>query len=132
MKSRAFGLDIGTTSIKAVWLSKERGGFEYNTSASIPTPAQAMQTESPFSNQEMSQLINKMVSQAKIGTKSVNISLPETHVFTRVIEMPVLSEKELSNAIYWEAEQYVPAPLDTVILDWKILRSFQPDRKSVV
>ncbi len=36
--------------------------------------------------------------------------------------MPPLSEKELSSAIYWEAEQYIPAPLETMSLDWSILR----------
>lgn len=126
MKSRAFGLDIGSTTIKAVWLSKEREGFVYNTSASVPTPQQGMQSESPFSHQEMAQLLARIVSEGKIGTKNVNISLPETHLYTRVIEMPVLSEKELTNAIYWEAEQYIPAPLDTVVLDHSILRTYQP------
>src|SRR5258708_6776631 len=36
--------------------------------------------------------------------------------------MPVLSEGELANAIYWEAEQYIPAALNTMTLDWTILQ----------
>jgi type IV pilus assembly protein PilM len=35
--------------------------------------------------------------------------------------MPVLSDKELESAIYWEAEQYIPVPLSTITLDYKIL-----------
>jgi type IV pilus assembly protein PilM len=36
--------------------------------------------------------------------------------------MPVLSDKELTSAIYWEAEQYIPVPLDTITFDYRVLR----------
>jgi len=39
-----------------------------------------------------------------------------------VIDMPMLSDKELSSAIYWEAEQHIPMPLTSINLDWKILQ----------
>lgn len=123
MKSNAFGLDIGTTSIKVVWLSRENNTISYNTSLTIPTPLQAIQSESPFDHQEMAQVINKLVIDAKITTNNVNIALPENHAFTKVIEMPVLSDSELANAIYWEAEQYIPVPLDSVTLSWEKLRT---------
>ena len=122
MKSNTFGLDIGATSVKLVWLDGEKDSFTYITSSLAGVSAQGMQSESPFDQQEMAQLINKLVINAKIGTNNVNISLPESQVFTKVIEMPLLSEKELATAIYWEAEQYIPAPLDTMTLDWSILK----------
>lgn len=122
MKSNAFGLDIGTTSMKVVWLDRENTTTKYLSSLTAFTPAQGMQSESPFDHQEMAKLINKLVIDAKIATNNVNIALPENHVFTKVIDMPILSEKELSTAIYWEAEQYIPAPLETMRLDWSILR----------
>lgn len=122
MKSTTFGLDIGTNSTKAVWLDKDKKQVSFNSALSILTPQPGMQSESPFDHQEMAQQINKLVVDAKIGVNTVAIALPENHVFTRVIDMPVLSEKEMSTAIYWEAEQYIPAPLDTVTLDWSILR----------
>lgn len=125
MKSTAFGLDIGTTTIKVVWVNRDRNVISYDSSLSVVTPPQGMQSESPFDHQEMAVMINKLVIDAKITTNNVNIALPENHVYTRVIEMPVLSDNELSNAIFWEAEQYVPAPLDTVTLAWSRLRNFR-------
>jgi type IV pilus assembly protein PilM len=123
MKSNAFGLDIGATAIKAVWLNRDRNVYVYNTSLAVPSSLQLIQSDSPFDHQEMARIINKAVTDAKIGTNNVNIALPESQVFTKVIDMPVLSEKELANAIYWEAEQYIPAALDTMTLDWSILRT---------
>ncbi len=125
MKSNAFGLDIGTNSIKVAWLNREKNVISYNASLSVPTPAQGMQSESPFDHQEMAQTINKLVIDAKITTNNVNIALAENHAFTKVIEMPLLSDKELSSAIYWEAEQYIPVPLESVTLAWIKLRPFK-------
>ncbi|HSX08907.1 MAG TPA: type IV pilus assembly protein PilM [Candidatus Saccharimonadales bacterium] len=135
MKSNAFGLDIGTTSIKVVWLNRDNNTISYNTSLTVPTPIQGLQSESPFDHQEMAQVINKLVIEAKITTNNVNIALPENHAFTKVIEMPVLSDRELSNAIYWEAEQYIPVPLESVTLAWSKLRNFKgslPEEKMQV
>jgi type IV pilus assembly protein PilM len=39
-----------------------------------------------------------------------------------VVEVPQLSSRELTSAIKWEAEQYVPMPLDQVNLDFSVLR----------
>jgi type IV pilus assembly protein PilM len=52
-------------------------------------------------------------------------------VYTRVIDMPPLSEAELASALSWEAEQYIPVPLSEVNLDWQILGSKEmPDSES--
>ncbi len=122
MKSNIFGLDIGTSSIKVVWLDRDKEVIKYASALAVPTPQQGIQSESPFDQQELAQIINKLVIDAKITTNNVSIALSENHAFTKVIEMPMLSEKELSSAIYWEAEQYIPVPLDTVNLAWSILR----------
>lgn len=135
MKSTTFGLDIGTTSIKVVSLERENNITTYSTSLLVPTPVQGMQSESPFDHQEMAQVINKLVIDAKITTNNVAIALPENHAFTKVIEMPMLNDKELANAIYWEAEQYIPVPLDSVTLAWNKLRTIKstlPEEKMQV
>jgi len=128
MKNKAFGLDIGLTTIKAVWLSKEDNGFLLNSVITAPTPAKGMLSESSLEQEEISQTIKKMMTEAKIDIRSVNIALPESQVYTKVIEMPPLSDKELSSAIYWEAEQQIPVPLENVMFDYKILR--QPGKSS--
>lgn len=122
MKSDIFGLDIGVTNIKAVWLRREKDALFYVSAMSIATPSPGIQSESPFDHQELAQVINKLVSDAKILTNKVAIALPENHIFTKVIDMPMLSEKELSTAIYWEAEEHIPAPMETMSLAWTILK----------
>lgn len=127
MDKKSFGLDIGISTIKAVWLSKDKEGFSVNASITSPSTEKGMISESPLDEEEMSRAIAKTVMDAKITSRSVNIALPENHVYTKVVEMPNLSDRELSSAIYWEAEQHIPVPLATVTLAWSILKRPQKD-----
>lgn len=129
--NNAFGLDIGATSIKTVWLSKQKNGFQLTSYINTPTPVKGMLSESPLDEEEMANAIQKAVETAKIKTKNVNIALAENQVYTKVIEMPQLSDKELSLAVNWEAEQYIPVPLSSVYLVWIVLNPAQKNPKKV-
>lgn len=118
----AFGLDIGATSMKLISLQRQRNGLSLKSCLMTVTPAKGLFSESSFDQEAMAQAIQRLMIDAKITTKNVNLALPENQVFTKVIEMPELSDKELSSAIYWEAEQHIPAPLDTMAIDYKVVR----------
>lgn len=121
MKQKSFGLDIGAQNMKVVWLATSNKGFLLNGAGMMKTPQKGMFSESPLDQEEVAQAIRTLVSEAKITTKYVSISLPENQVYTRVIDMPMLSDKELVSAIYYEAEQYIPVPLTSITLDYKVL-----------
>ena len=122
MNKKPFGLDIGATTIKPVFLEKTNGGYIYKSSIITPAPSKGMLSESPLDEEEMAQTIRKSVAEANIDSKYVNLALPENQVYTKVLEMPVLSDRELASAIYWEAEQYIPVPLTSVTLTWNVLK----------
>ncbi|MEK7450644.1 MAG: type IV pilus assembly protein PilM [Patescibacteria group bacterium] len=122
MSNSSFGLDIGVTNIRAVWLDYAKEGFLLKASAIAPTPPKSVLSESPLDQEEMAQAIKNVVDKAKITVKNVNIAFPENQVYTKVIDMPVLSDKELAFSIYWEAEQYIPVPLPTITLVWNVLK----------
>ena len=122
MNKKPFGLNIGITSIKVVWLSHLKEGYLLDASIISPAPQKGMLSESPLDEEEMARAIRGAVDNAKIVSKYVNVALPENQVYTKVIEMPVLSDKELSSAIFWEAEQNIPVPLSTITLAWNVLK----------
>ncbi|MBI4084311.1 MAG: type IV pilus assembly protein PilM [Candidatus Levybacteria bacterium] len=122
MKEITFGLDIGATSVKTVWLERQKEGISLKACMSVPSPAKGIFSESPFDQEQMAQVISDLISEAKVPSRLVNLALSDGQVFTKVIDMPVLSDKELSSAVYWEAEQYIPAPLSTITIDWMVLR----------
>lgn len=122
MKKNPFGLDIGATTIKVASLSPQKDGFLLNAAISAQSPEKGMLSEASLDKEEMARAVKKVIDDTKIHMPYVVIALPENMVYTRVVEMPFLSDKELSSAIMWEAEQYIPVPLEEITLDYKILR----------
>jgi type IV pilus assembly protein PilM len=55
------------------------------------------------------------------SAKDVCASLSGNAVIVKKITLPVMTEKELSDSIYWEAEQYIPFDIQDVNLDYQIL-----------
>lgn len=122
MASKSFGLDIGARSIKAVSVSRQKNDFFLESSFAMPAPLRGMLPSTPSDEQEMAGALKKVVVNAKIKTKNVNIALPEDKVYTNIIEMPILSDSELASAIHWEAERYIPQPLSEINLVWSVLK----------
>lgn len=122
MNKKTFGLDIGATSFKLVWLEREVKGFILKAALIAPVPPRGMLSEAPLDEEEMAQALRKAVDTAGVTTKRVNIALPENQVYTKVLDMPLLSDKEIAAAIYWEAEQYIPVPLTNIKLVWDVLK----------
>lgn len=116
-----FGLDIGVTSIKAVQFLNTGKAKKLIALGTIPTPVGGFLGAEETSISTVAETIKKLVKDSKISTKNVNIALPESKIFTRVIEMPPISEDELTSAITWEAEQYIPMALEDVNMDWQVI-----------
>lgn len=122
MKIKPFGFDIGASETKIVWLAEDKNVFSIRAASSVPTPPKGMLSDSPLDQEAMAHVIRTLLSDTKITVPHVNIALPDNQVYTRVVEMPPLSEKELAGAMLWEAEQYIPLKLSEITLDWSILR----------
>ncbi len=118
-----FGLDIGTQNIKVVELSGSTESPNFVAASMAPTPKQAFVSESPQDTALLAQSIKNLLREARITTNRVATALPESQIFTRVVELPELTKEEIKSAIDYEAEQYVPLPLSEVRLTWEVLNS---------
>lgn len=127
-----FGLDLGTSLIKAVQIKKEKGKFVLSEAGSISSPPKGLLSDSPLDQEVVAEATKKLLIDAKISTKNVNAALPDSKVFSRVVELPILSESELKEALKWEAEQYIPFPLEEVNLDFSILEKNEKMKKMQV
>lgn len=132
MSSKSFGLDISPTSIKAVSLLREKNGFLLESSFMMQTPPKGMLSSSPIDEQEMAAALKEVVANAKIKAKNVNIALPEDKVYTNVVELPALSDKDLASALHWEAEQYIPMSHSEINLVWTVLKKDEKARVLMV
>jgi len=116
------GIDIGSRSIKLIELTKDKKEPMLLAAGSAPTPPKSLTSSLVADSKAVSLALKQLVKETGARSRVVNLALPESQVFTRVIEMPALSERELTSALQWEAEQYIPLPLDQVNMDFSILR----------
>ncbi len=121
MKGKIVGLDIGGTTIRVACLRREGKSFFLESVAVAPTPPKGINSESLIDQQQLADTIKKLLSSAGVKTHDVALSIPESQVYTKVIAMPQLSEQELTAALKFEMEQYVPLPLDQARTDWEVL-----------
>ena len=117
----AFGLDVGSSSIKLIELAGDKKKPKLNAFGLAVNPVGNLDTENEAEKVQIAQAIKKLVADSGVKEKKAVVALPETKVFTRVIDIPVLSDSELASAINWEAEQYIPVPISEVQLDYRVL-----------
>ncbi len=121
MKSNSFGLDIGSTTIKAAKFRKSGSGIEIEAIGMGSSPERGILSDSQGDLDALSRRIKEIITEAKISASEVSVSLPDNQVYTKIIDMPPLSERELSASLKYEMEQYIPLPLEQVRTDWQIL-----------
>ncbi|TSC54478.1 MAG: type IV pilus assembly protein PilM [Microgenomates group bacterium LiPW_31] len=124
-----FGLDIGSYSIKAVQLRKIQDKYQLVAVGSAPSTPKGLASEAESDLTALAENIKKLHQETKVTTKNVISALPEDQVFTRVITLPKLSEEELTSALKWEAEQYVPIPLSEVTLAHQVIGETTQDTR---
>ncbi|TSC87434.1 MAG: Type IV pilus assembly protein PilM [Microgenomates group bacterium Gr01-1014_7] len=124
------GLDLGLSSIKMVALAKEGDKFNLKTLGSIPAPSPGILSDNEEALLAVSEAIKKLMTATKIEQKEVVAALPESKVFTRVIDdLPYLTDSELQSAIRYAAEEFIPMPLSEVNLNWQVLLRSDPKSK---
>ncbi|HLB60028.1 MAG TPA: type IV pilus assembly protein PilM [Patescibacteria group bacterium] len=123
------GIDIGSSQMKVVEAMLQGNAIHIVNAAVVGTPENVLLSESDVDHDKLTVMIKTLLRDAKIKSRQANISLLESQVFTRAITMPKLSEKELVQALRWEAERYVPLPLADVNMDFAILAQDQNTNK---
>mgnify|MGYP000079576937 CR=1 FL=1 len=126
------GLDIGTNYIKAAQIIQENNLNRLLAAGYIATPMNMLASSNPRDEQITANAVNRLVHDMKISTMDTSASLPSSKVITRVIEVPIMSEEELSSSIKWEAEQYIPLPLNRVNIDYEVISTNQETSKMKV
>lgn len=123
-KNVAFGLDVSTSSIKIMLLDKAGLGVKVKGFSEIALPKGLILADGISDKKMFSHLFKQAMYKTqfgKIDTSYAVVSLPESKSFVRVIQIPVMSDKEAESAVPFEAESFIPMPIDQVYLDWQKL-----------
>jgi type IV pilus assembly protein PilM len=117
------GLDIGSSAVKAVELKAAGKGFKVTALAAEPVPPDSIVDGAIIDATAVADAIRRLFENKAFKTKDVAASLSGNAVIVKKISLPVMTPAELSESIYWEAEQYIPFDIQDVNLDYQILDS---------
>jgi type IV pilus assembly protein PilM len=116
------GLDIGSSAVKAVELKPAGKGFRVAAFGSEAVPPDAIVDGAIIDGVAVAESIRRVFERnAAFKAKDVCASLSGNAVIVKKITLPVMTESELAESIYWEAEQYIPFDIQDVNLDYQIL-----------
>jgi len=116
----AAGLEIGTSALKVVDL---RPGTPPSVAAvaSRPLPPGLIQEDQVIDPGGLAAEIKALFQDAGIRKRFVVTAVSNNLAITRNISVPKMTLSELDEAIKWEAERYIPFPIDEVVIDYYVL-----------
>ncbi|MDP3311111.1 MAG: pilus assembly protein PilM [Polaromonas sp.] len=121
--SALLGLDISSSSVKLVELSRDKAGNLVLDRCAIEPLERGWITDGNVEKfDEVAEAVRRVVKKSGTRTKNVAMALPASAVITKKIILPGgMSEQELEIQVEAEANQYIPFSLDEVSLDFCVV-----------
>ncbi|MBI2573990.1 MAG: type IV pilus assembly protein PilM [Candidatus Wildermuthbacteria bacterium] len=120
----AFGLDVSDNSLKLCRLSRRKKGYSLASFVEVPLKEGVVEQGEVKEEEALSRAIAQALKHSKgapLDTSYAVASLPEGKAFMQVIQLPAMKEEEVEQAIRFQAENFIPYPLETVVLDFQII-----------
>lgn len=118
------GLDIGGDFIRAAWVKPSGAGPTLATYGSVPTPPGAVVEGEIVDPICASMAIRDLWKQAGFKIKDAAIGVSNQKVVVRLVDLPFMQRDELARAIRFQAQDYIPIPIEEAILDFQILGDY--------
>ncbi|MDO8265126.1 MAG: type IV pilus assembly protein PilM [Candidatus Parcubacteria bacterium] len=124
LKQESFGIDISDLSLKIIKLKKDKSFFGLSCFGEFPIKPGIIIEGEIKNEEELVKIIKESLIKVKgnkLSTKYVTASLPEEKAFLDVIHMPKMKEEDIKKAARFEAENYIPLPINEVYFDCQII-----------
>lgn len=127
------GVDIGQSSVKIVSINKENKEKFILESIGEGKLGLSEINQSDLGKRwgAIGKAIKTVIADNKIKNKQVVASLPENEVISRLVRLPPLKDSEIMDALRFEAETFVPYPLEEVSLDYEVIEKDEAGRLTV-
>ncbi len=121
MAKNCIGLDIGSSSIKAVQVKKTRTGYALTAFGMQPLVPQTIVDGTIMDGGAVADAIRALWSRLKLRQKDVAIAIAGHSVIIKKIAVPAMRPEELANQIKFEAEHHIPFAKDDVEIDYHVV-----------
>jgi len=124
LNPESFGIDISDFSLKVIKLKKIKDFFGLSCFGEFPIKPGIVVDGEIKNEEELAKIIKESLEKVngeKLSTRYAIASLPEEKAFLDVIQMPRMKEEDLKKATQFEAENYIPLPINEAYFDCQII-----------
>lgn len=126
------GIDISSSSVKLLELSRAGDKYRVESYAVEPLPANTVVEKNINDEQAVGEIVKKVVSKSRTSARLASVAVAGSAVITKTIQMSAsLNEQELEDQISVEADQYIPYPLDEVAIDFEVIGESETNSEQV-
>lgn len=118
------GLDVGSDHVRAAHLKPSSSGFTLTGYGRVNIPLGAVVEGEIVDTDAVASAIRELWKRAGIRSKDVAVGVSNQKVVVRLVDLPYMEQTELENAIQYQAQDYIPIPVDDAILDFQILGDY--------
>ena len=129
MSDNFFTLDIDEKFTKVVESKNIDGLIDVSALGKIETSESFYTGELEKNISDEVGQIKKIIETLNITKKNVNLIIPDSLTYNQIISMPLLNEKELITAIKYQADQFIPMPIEETNIDIEVIEENQKEKK---
>jgi type IV pilus assembly protein PilM len=121
------GLDIGSTSVRAVETARGREGPWVARFGAVPLPAGAVQGGVVQDAAAVTAAVRELWSSARFGTRAVALGMTNPQIVVRQMTVANLPAKELRESLPFQVRDSLPLPVERSLLDFYPLAPGETD-----
>lgn len=115
------GVDISSTSVKLLELSRSGNRYKVEAYAVEPLPANAVVEKNIVEVEGVGLALARVLGKSRASARQAAVAVAGSAVITKLVEMDAgLSDEELETQLKLEADQYIPYPLEEVAIDFEV------------
>jgi len=119
--SDVFGLDIGSSAVKALKLKETGGTYRIEALGIAPLPPDAIADGSIKDSGTVADAIRSAVAKAGVSGKETVIAICGRELIIKKIQIPEVPPREVHDVVQLEAEHHIPFAIDEVFLDYQVV-----------
>jgi type IV pilus assembly protein PilM len=116
--------------VRAAELSFGKGGVTLERFGQVALPPGAVRDGEVADPEAVAGAIKHLWASTKFSTKKVVLGVANQKVIVRQVDLPWLPEGELRQSLAFQAQDYIPIPVDQAILDFHPIADFVSDSGS--
>ena len=117
----AFGLDVGSSAVKAVQLTPQNGSYALTALGIATLPGDSIADGAIKDPPAVIDGIKEAVLKAGIKSRDAAVAVCGRELIIKKVQIPEVPAKELHDAIQLEAEHHIPFAMDEVFIDYHAL-----------